>query len=256
MQAARRGEAGARCWRCDWLNAAGAATCARCHAALSPRSPLSEARRQADQGFASEARGQASSTSPRVSSRRRRTLTITLTLAAFVGLAGFGAVRAAELLQHALRPLPGPADIANTACTAYSTQNYVLLTQQIDPAPVPPSNSDPFNPAVVQTQLRALDKIQGAVQRCDLGHFTASSAGGQYPIILERTQHTGPITVALVLHQRQDGSWKISRETNFAGALSTFSGAGVPWLEPWGGMRRCRQAEVLPNCRRFAPLVD
>ncbi len=215
MQAARRGEHGVRCWRCDWLNVEGATTCARCHAALAPRSPLSEARRQDQQG---DARRQTPSDSLRVASeRRRRVLNITLVLAVLVGLTGFGAVRAAELLQHALRPLADPADIATTACTAYSTQNYLLLTQQIDPMPVPPSNNDPFYPAVVQTQLRALDKIQGIVQRCDLGHFTASGTAGQYSIVLHRARMSEQITVALVLHLQQDGSWKISRETNFAG---------------------------------------
>jgi len=219
MQAARRGEHGVRCWRCDWLNVEGATTCARCHAALAPRSPLGEARRQ---DLHSDARRQTPSDPLRASSqRRRRVLNVTLVLAVLVGLTGFGAVRAAELLQHALRPLADPATIATTACTAYSTQKYSLLTQQIDPTPVPPSNNDSFNPAVVQTQLLALDKIQGIVQRCTLGHFTASGTGGQYPIVLHRARMSEQITVTLVLRLQQDSSWKISRETNFAGAPSS-----------------------------------
>jgi hypothetical protein len=212
MQAARRGERGVRCWRCDWLNAEGATTCARCHAALAPRSPLSEARRQEQQGDAlHQVTGDVST------ERRRRVLNITLVLAVLIGLAGYGAVRAAELLQHALRPSADPAVVATTACTAYRSQNYPSLTQQIDPMPVPPSNNDPFNPNVVQTQLRALDKIQGVVQRCDLGHFSASGTSGQYTIILHRARMSEQITVTLVLRLQQDSSWKISRETNFAG---------------------------------------
>jgi hypothetical protein len=144
-------------------------------------------------------------------------LTISLTLAALVVLTGIGAVRAAELLQHAVRPSASATGVAATACTAYSTQNYALLTGQIDPTPVPPSNNDPFNPAVVQTQLRALDKIQGTVQRCDLGHLTPNSTGGQYPISLHRSHTSGPITVVLIVRVQTDGTWKISRETNFAG---------------------------------------
>lgn len=215
MQAARRGEHGVRCWRCDWLNVEGATTCARCHAALAPRSPLSEARRQELPG---EGRRETASDTSRVSSeRRRRVLNVTLVLAALVSLTGFGAVRAAELLQHALRPQADPAAIATIACTAYRTQNYTLLTQQIDPMPVPPSNNDPFNAKVVQTQLRALDKIQGIVQRCDLGRFTASGTGGQYPIALHRARMSEQITITLVLRLQQDGSWKISRETSLAG---------------------------------------
>jgi hypothetical protein len=212
MQAARRGERGVRCWRCDWLNAEGATSCARCHAALAPRSLLSEARRQEQQGDARRETASDASTE-----RRRRVLNITLVLAVLVGLAGFGAVRAAELLQHALRPSADPAVLATTACTAYRTQNYQLLTQQIDSIPVPPSNNDPFNPEVVKTQLRALDKIQGVVQRCDLGRFGASGTGGQYSIVLHRARMSEQITITLVLRLQQDSSWKISRETNFAG---------------------------------------
>lgn len=213
-----------RCWRCDWPNPDGAATCARCGVALAPRSPLSEARRGRSLGASdSEIRAgssrSVSAQTPRVASRRRlRTLTISLTLAVLVALTGFGAVRAAELLQQATRPPANPSAVANTACTAYLTQNYPLLTAEVDPTPVPPANSDSFNPAVIQTQLRSADKIQGVVERCTPSHFVTTATGGQFPLSMQRTRVSTPITVTLILRAQADGSWKISRETSFTGS--------------------------------------
>lgn len=235
-----------RCWRCDLLNVDGAATCARCGAALAPYSPLSVATGKTPNVGAgrkgSARRGRrasaaedvysaslaalpaapslpsASSGAPPDAARRRRSaMAITLALAVLLALAGFGAVRAAELLQHAMHVIEAPADLARTTCTAYTTQNYPLLTAQIDPRPVPPADSDAFNPAVVQTQLRALDKIQGPTQRCDVGKVATNGTSGQYSLTLQRARHTGAITLTLILRQQSDGSWRISRETNFAG---------------------------------------
>jgi hypothetical protein len=211
-----------RCWRCGLTNAETAITCARCGAALAPRSPLSAARRGGlretdDTSWTGSSRAAAAQSSSATSRRRLRILSISLVLAVLVGFTGYGAVRAAELLQRATRPPANPADLAATACTAYVTQNYALLTAQVDPTPVPPANSDPFNPAVIQTQLRSLDKIQGIVQRCDPGHFSAIGSGGQFPLTLQRTRVGTPVTVTLILRSQPDGTWKISRETSFAG---------------------------------------
>lgn len=150
----------------------------------------------------------------------RSTLLATIALAALLALAGFGAVRAAELLQHAMHILVTPTDLARTTCTAYTTQNYALLTQLIDPTPIPPANSDTFNAATVATQLRAIDKIQGATQRCDIGAFDASGTRGQYHFTLQRSHASGPVTLVLILREQSDGSWRISRETNFAGTAA------------------------------------
>jgi hypothetical protein len=200
------------------VNTPGASTCARCHAILAPHSPLSDASRL---DVASEPSDRTASRSASAPTQRRRALIITLILAVLLGLTGYGAVRAAELLQHAMRPPANPTEVANTACKAYTTQDYALLTQEIDPAPVPPANNDPFNPAIVQTQLRALDKISGVVVRCTPGTFTSSPAGGQYPLTLHREKASGNVGVVLVLHLQRDGSWKISRETNFAGTSTS-----------------------------------
>ena len=142
---------------------------------------------------------------------------MTLALALLLTGAGYGAVRAAELLQHAMHILLTPTDLARTTCTAYTTQNYALLTAQIDPTPIPPANSDAFNPATVETQLRAVDKIQGITQRCDIGQFSSNGSTGQYSFTLHRTHVQSAITLVLILREQSDGSWKISRETNFTG---------------------------------------
>lgn len=238
-----------RCWRCELPNANGAVTCARCGAPLVPQPPLSATRGMPAVGASASAPGWSSremsdvhpaspglsgmpdavASAPRNvldsphnspagdSPRGRSTLIVTVALAALLALTGFGAVRAAELLQHAMHILVTPTDLARTTCTAYTTQNYALLTQQIDPTPIPPANSDTFNPAAVSTQLRAIDKIQGATQRCDIGAFDANGTTGQYHFTLRRSQASGAIALVLILREQSDGSWKISRETNFGG---------------------------------------
>jgi hypothetical protein len=149
-----------------------------------------------------------------------RALIISLALALPIGLAGYGAVRAADLLQHSMTSVTQPTDVVTVVCTAYKSQNYTLLTQKIDPAPVPPALTDTFNPNIVTTQLKALDKIQGTVSACQPGQATTAGDVVQYSLTMQRTHHPLPITVVLILHRAQDGTWKISRETNFAGSSS------------------------------------
>ena len=187
----------------------GAASYASGYVSNAPRSPGVSPRTPA---------GGARSSRPSPSNRGRLALVMTLALAVLLAGAGFGAVRAAELLQHAMHVLLTPTDLARATCTAYTTQTYALLTAQIDPTPIPPANSDAFNPAAVATQLRAVDKIQGTTQRCDIGQFSATGSTGQYSFTLHRTHVQSAIALVLILREQSDGSWKISRETNFTGA--------------------------------------
>jgi hypothetical protein len=62
-----------------------------------------------------------------------------------------------------------------------------------------------------------VDKIQGTTQRCDIGQFSANGSAGQYSFTLRRAHVQNAITLVLFLREQSDGSWKISRETNFAG---------------------------------------
>jgi hypothetical protein len=236
----RKEKGGMRCWRCGQRNRGGATTCSRCHADLTPRSPLSAAyRRQKDAGpdpnqypdqyldhyaerdgdweaFAgADAHAGGAYRAPHAS--QGRALSITLALAVVLALAGLGAVHGAELLAFAMR-VSGPDDVATIACTAYTTQRYPLLTQRIDPAPVPPAVTGAFNPASVETQLRALDKTQGIVQRCDLGRFSGGDPAAQYPITLWRAHAPLAATIVLLLRHEPNGAWMISRATNFAGS--------------------------------------
>jgi hypothetical protein len=197
-----------RCWRCGERNPSGVATCLECQAVLAPTSHLSSVRQR-----------RATGPVPQRTSQPVRALLISLFLALPIGLAGYGAVRAADILQHSMS-VTGPIDVVTAACSAYKSQNYALLTQKIDPAPVPPALTDAFNPNVVQTQLKALDKIQGTVDSCQPGQSATAGDELQYSISVQRTHHPLPITVVLVLRRAQDGAWKISRETNFAGSAS------------------------------------
>jgi hypothetical protein len=146
-----------------------------------------------------------------------RAMSISLALAVVLALAGYGAARAAELLEFAMRT-SGPIDVATVACAAYQSQRYQLLTQEIDPAPSPPRVTGAFNPAAIETQLRALDKLQGIVQHCDVGRFSGGDPIAQYTLTLQRARAPLPATIVLVLRHETDGAWKISRATNFSGS--------------------------------------
>jgi len=134
------------------------------------------------------------------------------------------------LLQQVTRN-PTAADVAQRVCTAYTTQNYQLLIDQIDPAPVAGQNSlstgvsssGPFNSQVkseLVDTLKALDASAGPVTSCQQHQLafkgtSAQPTSIQFVFTMHRAD-TPKVTYSAVMNfVRSTGTWKITRDSNF-----------------------------------------
>lgn len=134
------------------------------------------------------------------------------------------------LLQQVTRN-PTAADVAQRVCTAYTTQNYQLLIDQIDPAPITGQNSLPTGvsssgPFTSQVKselvdiLKALDASAGPVTSCQQ-HQLAFKGTSAHPTSIQFvfTMHradTPKVTYSAVMNfVRSNGTWKITRDSNF-----------------------------------------
>jgi hypothetical protein len=169
----------------------------------------------------------------------RLRLRVTLALALLLMVGGVIAAIGASLLQQALR-IPTADDIAQRVCTAYQRQDYDLLLAQIDPAPIPPAVPGPFDAAArnaLEDQLRALDAAAGAVTHCSYKELTggARQPADQRHYFYSMQRHV-LYTMAMSLTSQPDGSWKLTRDSDFIGgpanasALTTREMAGSPTI--------------------------
>jgi hypothetical protein len=152
---------------------------------------------------------------------------VTLTLALLLLLLGLAGAKSVALLQDALRT-PSADDIAQRACTIYQRQDYNFLLDQIDPTPLPPAYPNPFDANArhaLLDQLESLDASVGKVTQCSYRALTfdnndqSSQANQrQYVFTMERST---TYTTVMTLARQPDGSWKISRDSNFFGGPAT-----------------------------------
>ena len=143
-----------------------------------------------------------------------------------LGVAGAGSF---ALLQQATRQ-PTAADLAESICTAYKTQNYQLLIDQIDPTPVAESTTTPgiisstgaFNTAAqnqLTSDLKGLDKSAGTVTSCQQRQILFKSSSGnpasaQFVFLMHRSNVTYSLLMNFV---QRGGAWKVARDSNFIG---------------------------------------
>lgn len=174
-----------------------------------------------------DAKGEAQ---PAAQARKGGALRATLLLAVLLMLVGVAGGGALKLLQHAMR-VPTADDTAQLVCTAYTQQNYDLLIQQIDPAPVPPTNTGAFDANALRGQLKALDASQGVVasqgstagctyKQLDFTNVSVGATTLQYSFVLHRTHTSRSFDLIMTLVHESDGTWKVSRASNFTGATS------------------------------------
>jgi hypothetical protein len=142
-----------------------------------------------------------------------------------LGVAGAGSF---SLLQQVTQ-VPTAADIAERVCTAYTTQNYQLLIDQIDPAPVAEATTTPgiisstgtFD-TTSQNQLinalKALDTSAGIVTSCQQHQIVfQGSASVQFVFTMHRSDSPS-VTYSSVMHFVQHGgTWMVARDSNFTG---------------------------------------
>jgi hypothetical protein len=150
----------------------------------------------------------------------RLRLRVTLALALLLLVGGVISAIGASLLQQALRT-PTADDIAQRICTAYQRQDYDLLLAQIDPTPIPPAVPGPFDAAArnaLESQLRALDAVARDVTQCS---YKELAAGARQPAdqrhYLYSMQRGVLYTMAMSLTSQPDGSWKLTRDSDFLG---------------------------------------
>ncbi len=166
------------------------------------------------------------------SSRRRRgigirrvRLRLTLSLALLLCLLGIAGAESAALLLRALR-IPTADDIAQRVCTAYQRQDYDVLVQAIDPAASPPEVPGPFDAAAradLTGQLKALDTQAGPVTVCSFKALVSDAQAQatdhrQYIFTMTRG-HGQPMvyTTLMTIVREADGSWLVTRTSNFVG---------------------------------------
>ena len=143
-----------------------------------------------------------------------------LLLAVALALMGVAGGQALSLLQRAMR-VPTADDTAQLVCTAYQSQNYDILLNVIDPTPVPPTQTGPFD-ATARTSLantlKSLDAGSGEVTSCAYQEpLPQSGSALRYILTMRRTRVTVDITMPITLLRQPDGSWKVSRGSDFTG---------------------------------------
>lgn len=156
-------------------------------------------------------------------------LRLTLFLALLLCLLGLAGAEGASLLQRAIR-IPTADDIAQRVCTAYQRQDYDLLAQTVDPAATPPEVPGPFDAAAkadLTGQLKALDAQAGPVAACsykavafDVQGQGQTQATDHRQYIFTMTRGHGQsvaYTTLMTLVRQRDGSWLVSRTSNFVG---------------------------------------
>ncbi|MGH2514710.1 MAG: hypothetical protein ACRDHP_03560 [Ktedonobacterales bacterium] len=147
--------------------------------------------------------------------RAGTTLRVTIVLALLlliVGVAGGGALK---LLVHAMR-LPTAADTAQIVCTAFQGQNYSLLLQQVDPAPVSGAGSGTFDGAALRAQLTSLDASVGKVTSCSYIKIGTNVNPAQYSFTLQRAHAKSTTSLVIYIIQEAGGTWKLRSDSELA----------------------------------------
>jgi hypothetical protein len=149
-------------------------------------------------------------------------------LLVLLGVAGAGSY---SLLQQVTQT-PTAADIAERVCTAYTTENYQLLIEQIDPAPVAAatstpgiiSSTGPFNTATQDqliNDLKALDKSAGTVISCQQHQIVFNGSTSVQFVFTMHRSGSSKVTYSSVMNFVQSGgTWMIARDSNFTGVPS------------------------------------
>lgn len=161
--------------------------------------------------------------------RRGGSAALRLTLLLMIVLLALGVVGLASLslFRFPAQPPPLTQDaVVQRICTAYQTRNYDLLVAQIDPSPIPPTNTGSFSDAAKRAlvgELQALDTSDGPVTQCQVRRLTFNNlppdpSRAQYEFTVTRADVTSKqFTLMMTLVHQPDGSWKIARDSNFLG---------------------------------------
>ncbi|PWT71979.1 MAG: hypothetical protein C5B60_10165 [Chloroflexi bacterium] len=136
------------------------------------------------------------------------------------------------LLEQATRT-PTVTDIAQGVCNAYTTQNYQLLINQIEPGPITGGSSLPngFNlsgpfdsnaKSQLTSALQTLDRNYGRVTSCQQRQLRYQGAAvntgrAQFIFVMHRSGTPDVVYSCLMNFTQASGTWLITRDSNFIG---------------------------------------
>lgn len=120
--------------------------------------------------------------------------------------------------------MPTADDIAQRVCTAYQTQNYDLLANQIDPAKIAPTVTTPWDSSARTAfidQLHTEDDALGKVTRCTYSSLAFTIGNGLQPVTkrqyLFTMQRDKLYSTGMNFVHESDAGWLISRDSDFLG---------------------------------------
>jgi hypothetical protein len=161
-------------------------------------------------------------------------LELWLILVIVLSLLGGAGAGSYALLEQVTRT-PSVTDIAQRVCTAYSTQNYQLLIDQIDSGPITGASSLPngFNLSgpfdsnaknQLTSALKSLDTNFGRVTSCQQHQLvysgTVNPSVVRFIFVMHRSGTPDVVYSCLMNFKEVGGSWMITRDSNFIGTPS------------------------------------
>lgn len=142
--------------------------------------------------------------------RYRASLLLAASLLLLGGAGGYGAAQLRQIISRQQR-----ADAIAAVCATLQRQQYETLTGMVDPAPVAPTATSPFDQQAFVAQLRALDQQEGAVARCSWHDIQVGNETASYHVSLRRPRIPLSIGLLVVLKHEPDNGWRISRQSPF-----------------------------------------
>jgi hypothetical protein len=161
-------------------------------------------------------------------------LVLWVVLVIVLSLLGGAGAGSYELLEQVTRS-PTVTDIAQRVCTAYTTQNYQLLINQIDSGPITGGStlpngfnlSGPFNSNAkdqLTNALKSLDTNFGRVTSCQQHQLVyqgvANSSVVRFLFVMHRSGTPNVVYSCLMNFTEVSGGWMLTRDSNFIGTPS------------------------------------
>lgn len=158
-------------------------------------------------------------------------LVLWIVLVIVLSLLGGAGAGSYALLEQVTRT-PTVTDIAQRVCTAYTTQNYQLLIDQIDSGPITGGSSLPngFNLSgpfdsnarnQLTSALKSLDTNFGRVTSCQQHQLvyqgTANPSVVRFIFVMHRSGTPNVVYSCLMNFTEASGSWMVTRDSNFIG---------------------------------------
>ena len=142
--------------------------------------------------------------------RYRVEVVLAVTLLLLGAATWYGATRLQGVIVRQER-----TDTAAAICATLQSRQYDALAAMIDPAPVAPGATQPFDRTAFVARLRTLEQRQGAVTSCAWRALQLDDESATYLYAMRRPHTPVPIGMLVVLRYDPDSGWRISRRSPF-----------------------------------------